>query len=93
LTDGWHSYDGLVDVGYEKHLRISKSKHSVSEGVHINGIEACWSFTKRRLTKFNGVEKNFVLHLNGREWHYSKPPQQLHQELRQMIRHNPWWMV
>ena len=93
LTDGWRGYDGLVDVGYDKHLRINKSKHFVSKGVHINGIEAFWSFTKRRLTKFNGVKKYFVLHLKECEWRYNKSPQQLDQELRQMIRQNPFLMV
>ena len=32
LTDGWRGYDGLVDVGFDKHLRINKSKHFVSKG-------------------------------------------------------------
>ena len=93
LTDGWRGYDGLVDVGFDKHLRINKSKHFVSKGVHINGIEAFWSFTKRRLAKFNGVKKNFELHLKECEWRYNKMPSQLRQELRQMIRQNPKLMV
>ncbi len=33
---------------------------------HINGIESFWSFTKRRLAKFNGVTANFELHLKMR---------------------------
>jgi len=93
LTDGWRGYDGLVDVGFDKHLRINKSKHFVSKGVHINGIEAFWSFTKRRLAKFNGVKKNFELHLKECEWRYNKMPSQLRRELRQMIRQNPKLMV
>ena len=93
LTDGWRGYDGLVDVGFDKHLRINKSKHFVSKGVHINGIEAFWSFTKRRLAKFNGVKKNFELHLKECEWRYNKTPTQLRRELRQMIRQNPKLMV
>ena len=93
LTDGWRGYDGLVDVGFDKHLRINKSKHFVSKGVHINGIEAFWSFTKRRLAKFNGVKKNFELHLKECEWRYNKTPSQLRRELRQMIRQNPRLMV
>ena len=93
LTDGWRGYDGLVDVGFDKHLRINKSKHFVSKGVHINGIEAFWSFTKRRLAKFNGVKKNFGLHLKECEWRYNKMPSQLRRELRQMIRQNPRLMV
>lgn len=25
MTDGWRGYDGLADVGYDKHPRIKKS--------------------------------------------------------------------
>ena len=37
-------------------------------GVHINGIESFWSYTKRRLAKYNGGRRNFELHLEAREW-------------------------
>ena len=84
-SDGWRGYDGLVDVGFDKHLRINKSKYFASKGVHINGIEAFWSFTKRRLAKFNGVKRNFELHLKECEWRYGKSTDQLHQELWKMI--------
>ena len=84
-SDGWRGYDGLVDVGFDKHLRINKSQHFASKGVHINGIEAFWSFTKRRLSKFNGVKKNFELHLKECEWRYGKSTDQLRQELWKMI--------
>jgi len=87
-SDGWRGYDGLVDVGYDKHLRINKSKHFASKGIHINGIEAFWSFTKRRLSKFNGVKKNFELHLKECEWRYGKSTDQLRQELLKMIADN-----
>ena len=80
-TDGWRGYDGLVDVGYDKHYRVNHSKHFVEKGVHINGIESFWSFTKRRLTKFNGVKVNFPLHLKESEWRWNKNPQQLVREL------------
>ena len=87
-TDGWRGYDGLVDVGYDKHCRINKSKHFALRGVHINGIEAFWSFTKRRLSKFNGVKKNFELHLKECEWRYNKTTNQLVKELRKLISKN-----
>src|SRR3989339_1910960 len=60
-SDGWRGYDGLVDVGYDKHLRVNHGQNEFSKGhgIHINGIENFWSFTKRRLSKFNGVKKNF----------------------------------
>jgi len=64
-SDGWRGYDGLVDIGYDKHFRVNHgdSEFSKGQGVHINGIENFWSFTKRRLAKFNGVKNNFDLHL------------------------------
>jgi len=60
-SDCWKGYDGLVDVGCDKHFRINKPRHFAAKSVHINGIEAFWSFT--RLAKFNGVKQNFELHL------------------------------
>jgi transposase-like protein len=92
-SDGWKGYDGLVDVGYDKHFRINKSKHFASKGVHVNGIEAFWSFTKRRLAKFNGVKKNFKFHLKECEWRYSKSTGQLVKELRTLITKNKKLMV
>ena len=63
--DGWPAFDGLVDVGHVKYMRINKQKSFTNGRAHINGIEACWSFTKRRLAKFNGVKVNFDFRLEG----------------------------
>ena len=27
ITDGWRGYDGLVDVGYDKHYRVNHGKN------------------------------------------------------------------
>mgnify|MGYP000196191931 CR=1 FL=1 len=64
-TDGWRGYDGLVDIGFDKHLRVNHGNNEFARDghCHINGIESFWSFTKRRLAKFNGVSVNFELHL------------------------------
>lgn len=71
-TDKWRSYDGLVLDGY-KHKRINHSKtYSNRKGTHVNGIENFWSFSKRRLAKFNGVSrKTFYLHLKECEFRYN----------------------
>ena len=54
--DGWRGYDGLVDIGFGKHLRVNHSANEfASRERHINGIESFWSYAKRRLAKFNGV--------------------------------------
>ena len=71
-TDGWKAYDGLVLNGYD-HYRVYHSHDEFARGrSHINGIEAFWSFAKRRLAKFNGMtDKNFFLHLKECEFRYN----------------------
>jgi transposase len=40
FTDGFKSYDGLVDYGYKKHHRVIHSNNEFANGKnHINGIE------------------------------------------------------
>lgn len=86
-SDKWRGYDGLVDVGYDKHFRINHKKDEFARArrVHINGIEAFWSFTKRRLAKFNGVKKNFPIHLKECEWRWNKTTMELQKELLKML--------
>ena len=87
ITDGWRGYNGLVDVGYDKHLRINKKKNfSDGKGVHINGIESFWSFVKRRLNKFNGVKTYFDYHLKECEWRWKRSVKELETELYKMLK-------
>ena len=74
VPDGWRGCDGLVDVGCDRHLRIKKArpKQFSDNGMHISGIESFRSFTKRRRAKFNGVSKNFELHLKECAWRWAK---------------------
>ena len=88
-SDGWRGYNGLVDVGYNKHYRVNHGDNEFSKGggIHINGIESFWSFTKRRLRKFNGLSKHtFDLHLKEREWRWKKKSAQLMTELSDILR-------
>ena len=49
---------------------------------HINGIEAFWSFAKRRMAKFNGIQSDvFVLHLKESEFRYNNR----HKDLTKII--------
>ena len=85
-SDGWRGYNGLVDVGYGKHLRVNHSKtFSYGKGMHINGIESFWSFTKRRLAKFNGVKVNFHLHLKECEWRWKKSQEEMEADLWRIL--------
>jgi transposase len=55
-SDGWPGYDGLVDVGYAKHLRVHHGDDEFAAGrSHINGIESFWSYATNRLAHFHGV--------------------------------------
>lgn len=64
-TDGWRGYDGPVDIGFEKHLRVNHGDNEFAGGErYINGIKSFWSYAKKRLIKFNGIDKKlFNLHL------------------------------
>jgi transposase len=91
-TDGWRGYDGLVDIGYAKHFRVNHSAndfaHKGEEGatVTVNGIESFWSFTKRRLSKFNGYSTYFDLHLKECQWRWNKEPEELIDSLKLIIK-------
>jgi len=87
-SDGWRGYNGLVDVGYDKHFRVNHSKNEFSKknGVHVNGIESFWSFVKRRLAKFNGYMINFDMHLKECEWRWKKSTEELENDLCKSIK-------
>ena len=71
-SDGWKAYDGLILNGYD-HYRVYHSKNEFVRGKsHINGIEAFWSFAKRRLAQFNGIKDGkFILHLAECQFRYN----------------------
>lgn len=90
-SDAWRGYDGLVDVGYEKHFRV---RHGQSEFVsgrsHINGIESFWSFAKVRLHRLKGIHKQtFYLHLKECEWRFNHRQKNVYTLLLSLIRKHP----
>ena len=90
-SDKWRGYDGLVDVGYEKHFRVSHGSNQFVDGTnHINGIESFWSFAKRRLQKFNGLPVHtFYLHLKECEYRFNNRNKNSFQLLIKLIEKNP----
>ncbi len=90
-SDKWRGYDGLVDVGYEKHFRVSHGSNQFADGNnHINGIESFWSFAKRRLQKFNGLPVHtFYLHLKECEYRFNNRNKNLFQLLTKLLEKNP----
>lgn len=90
-SDGLKSYDGLVDVGYDKHFRIDHGKNEFARGHnHINGIEGFWGVAKTRLAKFRGMSKNtFYLHLKECEFRYNYRSQNLYLNILKFVRARP----
>lgn len=90
-TDGWRGYDGLVDIGFDKHFRVHHGNNEFVRGnSHVNGIESFWSFAKRRLAKFNGVAKHtFELHLKECEFRFNHRHGNLYLALLKLLRDNP----
>jgi transposase-like protein len=91
-TDGWRGYDGLVDLGYEKHFRVNHGADEFSDGNgnHINGIESFWGFAKHRLSKFKGIPKDkFVIHLKETEFRFNHRGQNLYHILLKSLRDSP----
>ena len=62
---GWRGYNGLLMFDIQNIFETIMAAMNLQNGNrHINGIESFWSYTKRRLVKFNGVPRDtFFLHL------------------------------
>jgi transposase len=90
-TDGWRGYDGLVDVGFDRHFRVRHGQDEFVQGAsHINGIESFWSFAKARLQPFKGVPKHtFLLHLKESEFRFNHRYEDLYKLLLKLLRQQP----
>lgn len=94
-TDGFRSYDGLVEAGFSRHHRINKyyqRDHPVfaENGVHINGIESFWSYAKRRHQKFDGLRRaNFPAFLKETEFRFNNRNKDLYKILLGSCKINP----
>jgi transposase-like protein len=90
-SDGWRGYDGLVDVGYARHLRVNHGDNEfANDRSHINGIESFWAFAKHRLARFKGVPRHtFYLHLKETEFRFNHRRGNLYQAVLKLLRNNP----
>ena len=90
-TDRWGGYDGLVDVGFDKHLRVNHGKKEFARGnAHVNGIESFWSCAKRRLVKFNGVPRHtFYLYLKKTEYRFNNRHGSVYKALLSLLNNHP----
>ena len=93
-TDGFKTYDGLVDYGYKEHYRVKHCENEFARGHnHINGIESFWGVCKVRLARFRGLHKHkFHLHLKECEFRYNfrkEGHKKMYKYLLKIIRENP----
>jgi transposase-like protein len=90
-TDGWRGYDGLVDLGYDRHRRVNHGDNEFALGPnHINGIESFWSYAKHRLAKFHGMRKStFPLHLKETEFRFNHRNADFYKVLLSILRKDP----
>jgi len=90
-SDGWRGDDGLVDVGYGRHVRVAHERAEFVRGaVPINGIEGFWGFAKSRLATFRGMHPNtFSLHLKECECRFNHRHDGIDHILLKSCRENP----
>ena len=90
-SDGWRGYDGLVDLGYQKHFRVEHGNNEFSnEHSHINGIESFWAYAKTRLVKFRGLQKHsFYFHLKECEFRFNHRHEDIYKMLLKILREKP----
>ena len=90
-SDGFKSYDGMVNYGYKRHYRVKHGENEFALGHnHINGIENFWGLCKVRLAKFRGVHRHtFYLHIKECEFRYNYRNQNFYLTLLKNFRNYP----
>ena len=89
-SDGWKAYDGLILNGYQ-HYRVYHSHNEFARGkCHVNGIEAFWSYAKRRLARRNGFStSDLPIHLKETEFRYNNRSNDLFPIMLTSLKNNP----
>ncbi len=93
-SDGWRGYDGLVDLGFKKHLRVDHARDEFvgrrDRSNHINGIEGFWGYAKARLARFRGMHPHtFYFHLKECEFRFNHRGRNLYHVLLTLCRKHP----
>ena len=91
--NGWHGFDGLIDIDYGKPFRVGRQISRDPEAVlqPLGGdVEHFWDFVRRRLEKFYGVSnRTFHLHLKECEWRYNLRDADPYTELLSLLKSYP----
>jgi transposase len=91
--NGWHGFDGLIDVDYGKPFKVTRPSDQDGRGAlePLDGdVERFWGFVRGRLGKFYGVSnRTFHLHLKECEWRYNLGGADPHTELLTLLSARP----
>lgn len=90
-NNGWHGYQGLVDVEYERAYGVTnEGGDAAAERRARSQIESFWQFARQRLEKFNGIpNRTFYLHLKECEWRFNARQRDLNIELLLLLDRHP----
>jgi len=90
-SDGFRSYNALVDLGYRKDYRVDHGGNEFADGASpINGIENFWGIAKVRLAKCRGLSRStFNLHLQEAEFRLNHRKEDLYKLILKLVRQNP----
>ncbi len=90
-SDGWRGYNGLVDLGCQKHFRVERGNNEfATEHTHINGIESFWAYAKTRLVRFRGLHKHsFCFHLKECEFRFNNMDKDIYKIVLRLLKENP----
>lgn len=90
-SDECTSYNYLKCKHYH-HETVTHSKREFVRGdVNTNSIECFWSYCKRRLNKFNGINRNnFYLHLRECEYRFNNRHIDLELDLLNLVSNNQY---
>lgn len=90
-TDEWKAYDGLVDLGYQKHFRVRHTANVfATQTCHINGIECFWCSAMSRLMMRRGIRPaHLYWHLKECEFRFNHRQENLYRILLALLRKAP----
>jgi transposase-like protein len=90
-SDGWRGYNGLVDFGYGKNLRVDHGKDEFArDKAHINAIKGFCGFTRTRLIKYRAMHpRSFSLPLKECEFRFNYRDHDIYRLLLEIFRNQP----
>ena len=95
-SDGFKTYDGLVNYGYKKHYRVKHAENEFpkGDGRHINLIESFREYAKHCFVRFNGIPRDlFEIYLKKAKFRFNYRGEDLYQVLLKIFQDEPSVLV